>query len=75
MRGRWFCPHGAANIQKVVFEVSCYTGLLRWTGGGAAERAGLENQYTFRCIVGSNPTLSVLGEQKGAMKQLDGLWD
>jgi hypothetical protein len=28
------------------------------TGGGAAERAGLENRYTFRGIVGSNPTLS-----------------
>ena len=30
------------------------------TGGGAAERAGLENRYSFRAIVGSNPTLSVV---------------
>ena len=28
------------------------------TGGGAVERAGLENQYGLRVIVGSNPTLS-----------------
>ena len=31
------------------------------TGGGAAERAGLENRYSLRAIVGSNPTLSVAG--------------
>ena len=31
----------------------------RGTGGGAVERAGLENQYGLRVIVGSNPTLSV----------------
>ena len=31
--------------------------LLR-TGGGAVERASLENWYTLRGIVGSNPTLS-----------------
>ena len=31
----------------------------RWTGGGAVERAGLENRYSLRAIVGSNPTLSV----------------
>ncbi len=30
----------------------------RRTGGGAAERAGLENRYALRGIVGSNPTLS-----------------
>ena len=28
------------------------------TGGGAVERAGLENQFTLRGDVGSNPTLS-----------------
>ena len=28
------------------------------TGGGAVERASLENWYTLRGIVGSNPTLS-----------------
>ena len=29
-----------------------------WTGGGAAERAGLENRFGLRVNVGSNPTLS-----------------
>ena len=33
----------------------------RWTGGGAVERAGLENRYSLRAIVGSNPALSVAG--------------
>ena len=37
--------------------LQCPATTLR-TGGGAVERAGLENQYAFRCIVGSNPTLS-----------------
>jgi hypothetical protein len=32
---------------------------MQGTGGGAVERAGLENQYGLRVIVGSNPTLSV----------------
>jgi len=32
----------------------------RRTGGGAVERAGLENRYALRGIVGSNPTLSVV---------------
>ena len=30
----------------------------RW-GGGAVERAGLENRYGLRVIVGSNPTPTV----------------
>ena len=34
---------------------------ISWTGGGAVERAGLENQYGLRVIVGSNPTLSASG--------------
>ncbi len=29
-----------------------------WRGAGAVERAGLENRYTRKRIVGSNPTLS-----------------
>ena len=33
--------------------------ITRWRGGGAVERAGLENRYGLRPIVGSNPTLSV----------------
>ena len=32
-----------------------------WWGGGAVERAGLENRYGLRVIVGSNPTLSASG--------------
>ncbi len=38
--------------------LQCRPGLER-TGGGAVERAGLENRYSLRAIVGSNPTLSV----------------
>ncbi len=34
--------------------------VLTRTGGGAVERAGLENRYALRGIVGSNPTLSAL---------------
>jgi hypothetical protein len=30
-----------------------------WWGGGAVERAGLENRYGLRVIVGSNPTPTV----------------
>ena len=33
-----------------------------WRGGGAAERAGLENRYGLRVIGGSNPPLSVAQE-------------
>ena len=32
---------------------------LVWTGGRVAEGVGLENRYTRKGIVGSNPTLSV----------------
>ncbi len=32
---------------------------IKWTGGGAVERAGLENRLALRGNVGSNPTLSV----------------
>jgi hypothetical protein len=31
-----------------------------WTGVRVAEGAGLENRYTRKGIVGSNPTLSVV---------------
>ena len=31
----------------------------QWTGVRVAEGAGLENRYTRKGIVGSNPTLSV----------------
>ena len=31
-----------------------------WTGGRVAEGVGLENRYTRKGIVGSNPTLSVV---------------
>ncbi len=37
------------------------------TGGGAVERAGLENQFTLRGDVGSNPTLSALFLTAAAM--------
>ena len=38
----------------------------RW-GGGAVERAGLENRYGLRVIVGSNPTPTVSSILNGAI--------
>ena len=44
------------------------------TGGGAVERAGLENRYGLRVIVGSNPTLSALKLSIPAMSIAAGIF-
>ncbi len=49
-------PQSAIDTQRNASD----NAVLVRTGGGAVERASLENWYTFRGIVGSNPTLSAL---------------
>ena len=48
------CPTMAIDTPRDDTE----NAFLTRRGGGAAERAGLENRYGLRAIVGSNPTLS-----------------
>jgi hypothetical protein len=49
-----------------VLPLTLYLPCAVWTGVRVAEGAGLENRYTRKGIVGSNPTLSVLLQELGS---------
>ena len=48
------------TVYRSLFTVDALSFAFVWTGGRVAEGVGLENRYTRKGIVGSNPTLSVL---------------
>ena len=59
-------PGSALHVPEIWYRLTLYLTVSTilgsiWTGVRVAEGAGLENRYTGNGIVGSNPTLSVLG--------------
>jgi hypothetical protein len=53
----WVCQMSPVTVHCLPFTIYLSRA---WTGVRVAEGAGLENRYTRKGIVGSNPTLSAV---------------
>ena len=65
MNGKPETVNGSTRSSRSLFTVYALSFPPVWTGVRVAEGAGLENRYTRKGIVGSNPTLSAVTIRNG----------